>query len=69
LFRSYFQARIDGDKEFAAEVEGLRGKSLGCFCMPKLCHGMVIVEYLEGLTPEQQIESYMLDKVPSMFDL
>jgi hypothetical protein len=46
-YRDYFDKRIVEDPEFKQRIEELRGKTLGCFCHPKLCHGDVIVEYLE----------------------
>lgn len=30
-----------------SDLEELRGKRLGCFCAPKLCHGHVLIELLE----------------------
>lgn len=47
LYKEYFLNRLKIDPRFAARVEKLRGKRLGCFCKPKACHGDVIVEYLE----------------------
>lgn len=41
-----FYKRIERDLKFKRAVLKLRGKRLGCFCWPKLCHGSVIVEYL-----------------------
>ncbi len=49
LFREHFYKRIKQDREFAKRVHKLKGKRLGCFCKPKLCHGDVIAEYLNGL--------------------
>lgn len=48
LYKDYFNIRIEEDEEFKNKVEGLKGKTLGCFCKPKLCHGDIIVEYLES---------------------
>lgn len=48
LYKEYFLKRLRIDPEFAARVEELRGKRLGCFCKPKACHSDVIVEYLEN---------------------
>jgi hypothetical protein len=31
-----------------AKVPELTGKTLGCWCAPKACHGDVLVELLEG---------------------
>lgn len=46
-YREYFYVRLDDDPEFREAVENLRGKTLGCWCTPKSCHGDVIVEYLD----------------------
>lgn len=49
LFREYFHKRLETDRVFAKRVEKLRGKRLGCFCPPLLCHGSVIAEYVNNL--------------------
>ena len=46
-YKTYFRLRMQ-DPEFAAAVEGLRGKDLACYCAPKPCHGDVIIDYLSG---------------------
>lgn len=48
-YREYFEFRLQEDPEFKEKILSLRGKRLGCFCAPKLCHGDVIAEYLNGL--------------------
>ena len=45
-YRTYFLRRVDDDAEFRRRVLELRGKKLGCWCAPKLCHGMIIAEWL-----------------------
>ena len=55
-FKAYFLKRVEEDDEFRRRVLELRGKRLGCFCPPrKLCHGNIIIEWLEGREekPEQ----------------
>jgi hypothetical protein len=47
LYSAYFLGRIDKDSEFKKRIEALKDKTLGCFCKPKMCHGDVIVDYLE----------------------
>ncbi len=47
-FKEYFFERIVNDEEFRRKVETLRGRRLGCFCVPKACHGQVIADYLDG---------------------
>ena len=45
-YKEYFYARVEKDPEFRRRVMQLRGKRLGCHCAPKLCHGMIIAEWL-----------------------
>lgn len=47
-FRHYFYQRIEHDPDWKAEVLKLRGKRLGCHCMPLECHGSVYKEYLDA---------------------
>lgn len=44
-----FKERLYEEKGFKERLEELRGKRLGCFCAPKICHAEVYVEYLEGM--------------------
>ena len=32
--------------ELMADLESLRGKTLGCFCSPRACHGDILIELL-----------------------
>lgn len=51
-YKAYFLERIEKDTEFRRRVLELKGKRLGCFCVPfNRCHGEVIVEWLEGPEP------------------
>ena len=63
-YREYFNKRIAEDATFKERIQALKGKVLGCFCFPKMCHGMVIIEYLHGITVQQQMK---IDK-GDMFD-
>jgi len=47
-FADYFYERLASDPEFRERVLALRGKTLGCFCKPRACHGDVIANYLEA---------------------
>lgn len=47
-FRNYFFSRLAQDKEFFQRVHTLKDKILGCWCWPDVCHGEVIVEYLNA---------------------
>lgn len=47
-YRAQFYTRLSNDEAFKQQVLQLRGKSLGCYCKPKACHGDVIAEHLNG---------------------
>ena len=49
-YREWFYNQLK-DATFKAEVEKLRGQTLGCYCKPQLCHGDIIVKYLENQEP------------------
>lgn len=36
-----------------ASLNELRGKTLGCFCKPKSCHGDVLVELIETMEADE----------------
>lgn len=50
-YEQYFYDRLEKDPEFKARVHTLKGRILGCFCKPLLCHGDIIVDYLENEVP------------------
>jgi hypothetical protein len=64
-YKGYFYKRLADDPEFKRRVEELKNKRIACFCWPKLCHGMVIIEYLEGVSIEDQIAATV---EPTLFD-
>ena len=47
-YRDYFLKQVHDNLMFKSQVLKLEGKTLGCFCKPKACHGDVIKEYLEN---------------------
>lgn len=47
-YREWFTNKIQNDEYFRRSVEDLRGKTLGCWCKPKDCHGDIILAYLRG---------------------
>jgi hypothetical protein len=53
-YRTYFKRRLT-DPKFRDNIFSLKDKVLGCWCKPLLCHGDVIVEFLE--TNENQANS------------
>jgi hypothetical protein len=48
-YKIYFEERIENDPDFKYKALQLKGKTLGCFCKPKPCHGDIIVDYIENI--------------------
>jgi hypothetical protein len=46
-YRKWFLSKVDSDPKFREAVLELRGKILGCYCIPLRCHGEILVEWLE----------------------
>lgn len=46
-FLDDFVDKLKSDEEFYNEVKKIEGRNLGCFCAPKLCHGDVIIKFIE----------------------
>jgi hypothetical protein len=43
-FEEYLLSR----EELMGSLEELRGKTLGCWCKPKSCHGDILIRYANG---------------------
>lgn len=54
-FNGWMLGRIQSDPTYAARVTALAGKTLVCFCAPKLCHGAALARAADhmalGLMP------------------
>lgn len=58
-YKDYFYKKLKKER-FRIAVDRLKGKRLGCTCRSKagfrgqlLCHGQIIVAYLEKIKPEE----------------
>ena len=51
LYGVHFKKKLQ-DPEFRDRVLELKGKRLGCWCVPLRCHVQWIVDYLENETSE-----------------
>lgn len=61
-YRRYFEERIAQDDEFKKRVGDLAGKRLGCFCKPNACHGDIIAEYVNGLSPNTEPDEVVIHR-------
>ncbi|RPJ00478.1 MAG: DUF4326 domain-containing protein, partial [Deltaproteobacteria bacterium] len=52
-FQRYFIDRIEKDTEFKRRILALKGRRLGCFCKPKVCHGDVIADWLNKMEQKE----------------
>jgi hypothetical protein len=53
LYRGWFYGHLEADEW---TPEDLHGEVLGCWCLPRLCHGIIIMNYLaETYNPQQKL--------------
>lgn len=52
-FEKTARMRIAVDQVWADKIKGLHGKTLGCWCAPKPCHGDVLVKLAKELNNDQ----------------
>lgn len=43
-----YREYLEQSPQLLKELESLRGKTLGCYCKPKPCHGDVLLRFLGG---------------------
>jgi hypothetical protein len=48
-YKEYFYKRLETDPDFKERILALKGKVLGCFCKPRVCHCDIIANYLNNL--------------------
>lgn len=46
MYSKWFHRRIESDVLFREQVMSLDGYDLSCWCAPRLCHGDVILKWL-----------------------
>lgn len=52
----YAQHLANSPELCVAAREELRGKVLGCYCYPKMCHGNILAYVAEGASPAEALE-------------
>ena len=46
-FEIYFMDMINKSEKFRTSLKELKGKTLGCWCNKKNCHGHIIAEFVD----------------------
>lgn len=55
-YEAYLVNRLVRDPVFQAQVAGLRGKILACFCKPGPCHGDVLARWAEQVAQGASVQ-------------
>lgn len=50
LYRAWFLNYVNEYPDFRAAVLSMRGRTLGCWCVPLPCHANVIAEWIDAHT-------------------
>lgn len=51
-YREYIIDRLSKEPALLEQLHQLKGKTLGCWCAPELCHGHVLLELIDMLFPK-----------------
>jgi hypothetical protein len=46
LYEGWFRGQLRQNAEFRNALSDLRGKRLGCWCLPQRCHGEIVLRHL-----------------------
>ena len=47
MYEVYIRERLSKEPRLIQELLNLKGKTLGCFCKPKRCHGDILVQLIQ----------------------
>jgi hypothetical protein len=50
-----YREYLAGNEELLACLDELEGKTLGCYCKPKSCHGDILLEFLS----KRKVEKFL----------
>jgi hypothetical protein len=51
-YKIYMKENIEKNKDLQNELLLLKGKNLGCWCHPQLCHGNILLDMIDELLKE-----------------
>lgn len=47
MYEQYIRQRLHQEPDLYLQLLELKGKTLGCFCKPKACHGDILIKLIE----------------------
>jgi hypothetical protein len=56
-----FEEYLLNSKELMESLPELMFKTCGCWCLPKLCHGLILKKYVDRLEQKYQIDKLLRD--------
>jgi hypothetical protein len=46
-YENYIANKLENNESLVAELLSLKGKKLGCWCYPEMCHGHVLLKLID----------------------
>lgn len=46
-YETYMKDKLNKDKQLVNQLKELKGKTLGCWCKPDLCHGDILLKLID----------------------
>ena len=62
-----FELYIRNNRQLLKDIHQLKGKNLGCWCYPKLCHGNILQQLVKGITSDNCVVS--IERMYSVIDM
>jgi len=50
-YKDFIVNKLNNDEDLVIELLSLKGKTLGCWCCPDLCHGDILLELINEYLP------------------
>jgi len=54
-YKEYIIKKLENDKSLINELLSLKGKKLGCWCYPEICHGNILLELIDKYSLSDKI--------------
>ena len=47
-YKNYIVNKLNNNKDLVIELLSLKGKKLGCWCCPEMCHGDILLDLIDA---------------------
>jgi hypothetical protein len=48
-YKKYITEKLKNNEALQQELLSMKGKTLGCWCYPAMCHGNILLEFIDNI--------------------